>query len=81
MADPYARLRLRAHETRAFADKTSDPEAKHILLEIADEFESLATFDATRVPKGSQAVARTRAIRRSAGGHSKHGLCSPEPTK
>jgi hypothetical protein len=40
-----------AHETRAFANKTSDPEAKHILLEIADEFESLATFSATRVPK------------------------------
>jgi len=37
MADPYARLRLRAHETRAFANKTSEPEAKHILLEIADE--------------------------------------------
>src|SRR5262245_40475310 len=51
-ASPYAaRLRARAHETRAFANKTADPEAKHILLEVADEFECLAALD----PEGADA--------------------------
>jgi hypothetical protein len=45
-AGPFAaRLRARAHEMRAFANKTVDTEAKHILLEVADEFECLAVVD------------------------------------
>jgi hypothetical protein len=45
------RLRMRAHETRSFAKKTSDPDAKHVLLEIADKFEALAALDGTDVPR------------------------------